>query len=141
MVEALENCSVGRKEMDRDWGRKIPRAEKKHTNCYMWSSSNKEMITMWSGRAENTFFLLPQVLYCNLENHICQVLSTNCLLLVGRTRRASRNIPQAVCKSPWKYKIKTQNLIRSKQRKSSSRSFPSCRRKAVGTCMMEMIAF
>ena len=38
-------------------------------------------------------------------------------------------------------KISTQNLIRSKQRKSSSRSFPSCRRKAVSTHMMEMVAF
>ena len=35
----------------------------------------------------------------------------------------------------------TQNLIRSKQRKSSSRSFPSCRRKAIGSPMMDMVAF
>ena len=38
-------------------------------------------------------------------------------------------------------KISTQNLIRSNQRKNSSRSSPSCRRKAIGTHMMEMVAF
>jgi hypothetical protein len=49
---------------------------------------------MWSGRAENTFILLPQVLYFNLEKRICQVGS--------------------------QIKISTQNLIRSKQRKGGS---------------------
>ncbi len=28
--------------------RNLQSAEKKHTNCHMWSSSRKEMITMWS---------------------------------------------------------------------------------------------
>ena len=40
-----------------------------------------------------------------------------------------------------KIKIRTQNLIRSKQRKSPSRSSPSCRRKAVSIRMMDMVAF
>ena len=57
--------------------------------------------------AENCSFLLLQVLYYNLEQQLCQGL--------------------------LKIKISTQNLIRSKQRKSKSRSSPSCRRKAVGT--------
>jgi hypothetical protein len=36
-VEALENCSAGRKK-----------AEKKHSNLHMWSTPQKEMINMWS---------------------------------------------------------------------------------------------
>ena len=30
--------------------RNISRSEKKHANCHMWSSSRKEMITMWSDK-------------------------------------------------------------------------------------------
>ena len=48
------------------------RTEKKYTNRYMWSARQKKMINMWSGRAENTYILLPQVLYCNLEKRDCQ---------------------------------------------------------------------
>ena len=66
-------------------------------------------------RAENCLVLLLQVLYCNLELHDCQ--------------------------GPLRIKINAQILIRSKQRISSSRSFPSCRRKAVGTRMMDMVVF
>ena len=40
------------------------------------------------GAEKHTLFLPPQVLYCNLEKQICQVLFAICLLLVGRTRRA-----------------------------------------------------
>ena len=48
---------------------------------------------------------------------------------------------RTVVKYYFQYKFSTQNLIRSKQRKSSSRSSPSCRRKAISTPMMEMVAF
>ena len=70
----------------------------------MWSARQKTSETMWSGadqitwsiyvvEAENNIsFLSPQVLYCNLEKRICQ--------------------------GPLKIKNSTQNLIRSKQRKS-----------------------
>ena len=54
---------------------------KKHSNRHMWSTSYQEMITMWSGRAENAFILLLLVLYCNLEKRICQALIKNLLLL------------------------------------------------------------
>ena len=66
-------------------------------------------------RAENCLVLLLQVLYFNLEFKDCQ--------------------------GPLRIKINAQILIRSKQRKSSSRSFPSCRRKAIGSRMMGMVAF
>ena len=79
--------------------RNAQRSEKKYTNSHMWSASQKGMINMWSGRAENTYILLPQVLYCN-----------SC---------------EGLCQGHLKIKISTQNLIRSNQRKSSSRSFPS----------------
>ena len=100
--------------------RKTLRAEKKHTNRHMWSNSYREMINMWSDkidqqRAENYLVLLLQMLYCNLELHDCQ--------------------------GPLRIKINAQNLIRSKQRKSSLRSFPSCRHKTMGTRMMDMVAF
>ena len=61
-------------------------AAKKHTNHRMWSARQKATKTMWSGtdqitwsnyvvEAENhTSFLPPQVLYCNLEKRICQVI-------------------------------------------------------------------
>ena len=52
-------------------------AEKKHSERYMWSSSPKEMITMWSEKSaapENCIVLFPQVLYCNLQSQLCQVL-------------------------------------------------------------------
>ena len=72
------------------------RTEKKHTNRYMWSTSYREMINMWSDKidqqiAENYLVLLLQMLYCNLELHDCQ--------------------------GPLRIKINAQNLIRSKQRK------------------------
>ena len=84
--------------MDRDQRGKTPIAERKHTERNMWSSSPKEMITMWSEKSaapENCLVLLPQVLYCNSYEGLCQVLLT--------------------------IKISTQNLIRSKQRKSFSK--------------------
>ena len=72
------------------------RTEKKHTNRYMWSTSYREMINMWSDKidqqiAENYLVLILQMLYCNLELHDCQ--------------------------GPLRIKINAQNLIRSKQRK------------------------
>ena len=73
-VEALENLL-------RRQRRNLQRAEKIHTIRNMWSISWKEMITMWSGRAENTFILLLQLWYCNLEKRICQALIKNLSLL------------------------------------------------------------
>ena len=90
------------------------KAEKQYTNHHMWSNWQTAAATMWSGTdqitwsnhvvgAENhTQFLPQQVLYCNSSSSRCQ--------------------------GPLKIKIITQNLIRSKQRKSSLRSSPSSRR-------------
>ena len=72
------------------------------SNESMWSGADQ--IT-WSnyvvGAENNTSFLLPQVLYCNSYSNDCQ--------------------------GPLKIKNSTQNLIRSKQRKSLSRPSQSSR--------------
>lgn len=78
VAEALEICSVGRKEMDRERRRNKLTAtcglsDKKQRNYVV--SANR--IT-WSSdvvEVENHIpFLPPQVLYCNLESRLCQVL-------------------------------------------------------------------
>ena len=80
MWSCFRGGSSTRKLLHR-WRKNVWRVEKKHTNRYMWSISWKEMITMWSGRAENTFILLLQLWYCNLEKRICQALIKNSSLL------------------------------------------------------------
>ena len=52
MVEALENRSAGREEIDREQRRKTPRAENEHANRNMWSTLYHKMINMWSERSE-----------------------------------------------------------------------------------------
>ena len=71
MVEALENRSVGRKEMDRDQRGKTLKAEKEHRPPYvvkLLPRDDKHVVRIIEQqRAENrSVFLLLQVLYCNL---------------------------------------------------------------------------
>ena len=99
------------------WQRRTTqKAAKRHTNCRMWSVRQEATKlcgqarikshgqTMWSEQ-RTAPFLPPQVLYCSSSSSGCQ--------------------------GPLKIKIRTQNLIRSKQRKASSRSFPSSSHKAL----------
>ena len=51
------------------------RSERKHTNHHMWSALQEEMITMWSGRAENCFIRPLQLWYFNSYSSGCQVPS------------------------------------------------------------------
>ena len=72
------------------------------------------------------------------QRKLCgQYRSTHMVKLCGRSREPHHSflrrccivtLLQAVVKAPLKIKIRTQNLIRSKQRKASSRSSPSSRR-------------
>ena len=128
------------------------RTEKEHANQHMWSNSYREMINMWSGRVENTFFLLPQVLYCNLELRLCQVLfSINSVLKIWyavNKEKPRRDHFHHQGANPsvhtwWRWShfafrriktlVKTQKLICSKQRKRREQSrtalaFIRCRR-------------
>ena len=73
--------------------------------------------TMWSVRIESH----GQAMWSKQRTTHHSLLRRCCIV----------TLLQAIVKAPLKIKIRTQNLIRSKQRKSSSRSFPSCRRKYV----------
>ena len=71
VVEALENCSAAEKK----------NAESREETLQMLHVVNltprddKHVVTtIRQPLAENAFLLLPQVLYCNLESHLCQVL-------------------------------------------------------------------
>ena len=76
-VDALEKHSAGRKEMDRDQRGKTLRAEKEHRPPYvvkLLPRDDKHVVTTIRQPLAENAFLLPQVLYCNLESHLCQVL-------------------------------------------------------------------
>ena len=71
------------------------------------------------------------------ENYVVRHRSNHMVKLCGRSREQHIipspqvlycNSSSSGCQGPLKIKNSTQNLIRSKQRKSSSRSFPSSRR-------------
>ena len=116
---ASKNSSSGNEEKHREQRRKTLTAacglsDKKQGNYVVRYGSN-HMVKPCGRSREQHIIPSPQVLYCNSSSSGCQ--------------------------GSLKIKITTQNLIRSKQRKSLSRSFPSCRRKAVCTHMMEMVAF
>ena len=113
------------------WRKNVWRVEKKHTNRYMWSNSYREMITMWSGTAEDGWSSFCRCCIVTLVKGFVKPFRD----LFATRRSDTTSLTQytasviAVCKS-LPNKISTQNLIRSKQRKSKSRSSPSCRRKA-----------
>ena len=115
----------------------------------MWSVSPKEMINMWSEKTssqEQRTVLCSFFCSCGIvtlvKGFVKPFSQFVCYSSVGHDElNAIYRIRNSGMQDPWKIKISTQNLIRSNQRKSSSRSFPSCRRKAIGSPMMDMVAF
>lgn len=87
-IEALENCSAGREEIDREQRRKTLRAENEHaiaTCVNLIPQDDKHVV-----RQSRELIPLLQLWYCNSCEGLCQALHN---------------------------KIRVQNLIRSKQRK------------------------
>ena len=115
-----QNRFADREELHRMQRRNTPTIacglSDKKTSITMWSKIDQITWSNYVVGAENCIsFLLPRVLYCNSSSSGCQ----------GR----------------FEIKIRTQNLIRSKQRKSLVAIISIIKALTVCTHMMEMIAF